>query len=112
MEKHIMAGKRVNTATLVRGEVYTYRHPDSTPQKPIDSLRFTYGVPVVIEEVKILEILEDLCDETADGEGEIYEKPRFRIDRGVASPVPDNNRRPTRLDSGRSVKKKPIRRRA
>lgn len=96
---------RVNTATLIRGELYTMRHPDNKPEKPVDSLRFTHGVPVVIKDAKILNILEDIYDETTDGDGEIYEKPTFRIDRGVASPE-ERKRKPTRLASTRTVKQK------
>lgn len=94
---------RVNTATLIRGEVYTLRHPDNTAKNPVESLRFTYDVPVVIAEKKILELLEDIYDETEDGDGELYEKPTFRIDRGV-QPPDDGKRKAKRLDASRSVK--------
>lgn len=103
--------RKVNTATLIRGELYTFRHPDSTPEKPKDSIRFTYGEPVVIEEKHILEMLEDMHDETTDGDGEIFEKPTFRVDRGVADPRDDAKKRgPTRLKSDRKVKSRPLRR--
>jgi len=109
-----MAGNRVNTATLIRGEVYTLRHPDNTAKDPKDSLRFEYGVPVVIHEKKILDILENLHDLTFDGDGEEFEKPRFRVERNV--PAPDdtgsNIKRPTRLSADRKVKSRPVRRRA
>lgn len=107
-----MAGTRVNTATLIRGEVYSLRHPDSTAKDPKDSLRFEYGVPVVITEKKILDILENLHDITFDGDGEEFEKPRFRVDRNV--PAPDasasNIKRPTRLAADRRVKTRPRKR--
>ena len=107
-----MAGNRVNTATLIRGEVYTLRHPDNTAKDPHDSLRFEHGVPLVIEDKRILEILENLHDVTLDGDGEEFEKPRFLIERNV--PTPDNTgtniKRPTRLTSDRKVKIGPRRR--
>jgi hypothetical protein len=108
-----MAGQRVNTATLIRGEVYTLRHPDNTAKNPVESLRFEYGEPVVITDKKILDILENLHDITFDGDGEEFEKPRFRVDRNV--PHPDAGpkaevRRPTRLKSDRKVKSNPRRR--
>lgn len=102
--------KRVNTATLIRGEVYTLRHPDNTAQSPKESLRFEYGVPVVIDDNRILTILENLIDEVTDGEGEIYEKPRFRVERGVSVPEPDNFKKPTRLAADRTTKRRPRRR--
>lgn len=106
-----MAIKKVNTATLVRGQTYTLRHPDNKPQNPKDSLRFVRGVPVVIEEPHILARLEALTEEIRDGEGEVYEKPVFRINRGVDAPD-DDTQRPTRLSVDRVIKKKaPLRRR-
>lgn len=105
-----MAGKKVNTATLIRGEVYTMRHPDHTPQKPLESLRFRYGEPVIVEDPKILSILENLYDEMTDGEGEVYEKPRFRVERNVNAPEQGNVKQPTRLSSTRKVKSRPRRR--
>ncbi len=104
------AAKRVNTATLIRGAVYTLRHPDSTPKEPKDSLRFENGVPQIIAEKHILEALEDLVDETEDNDGEIFEKPRFKIERNVAAPE-DKSPRRTRLDASRPVKKRPRKRR-
>lgn len=105
-----MAGKKVNTATLIRGDVYTLRHPDHTPQKPREALRFTYGVPVVIDERHILDYLENLHDETTDGDGEVYEKPRFRVDRNVSEASPANHKSPTRLAHDRPVKRRPRKR--
>lgn len=104
-----MAGNRVNTATLIRGEIYTLRHPDNTAKEPKESLRFTYGVPVVIHDKRILDTLENLHDTTFDGDGEEFEKPRFRIDRGVPHPdaTPSNNKSPTRLSSTRTTKVRP-----
>lgn len=108
-----MAGQRVNTATLIRGEVYTLRHPDNTAKNPVESLRFEYGEPKVITDKKILDILENLHDTTFDGDGEEFEKPRFRVDRNVPHPeAPDtsNIKRPTRLKADRRVKSNPRRR--
>lgn len=107
-----MATKRVNTATLIRGQLYTLRHPDSTPQNPIDSLRFERGKPIPISEPKILTMLENMVEETEDGEGEVYEKPLFRIDRNVAMEDAGNIKKPTRLSADRSVKKNTRRRKA
>lgn len=108
-----MAGTRVNTATLIRGEVYTLRHPKGTAKEPRDSLRFEYGVPVPIADKEILEILENLHDITFDGDGEEFEKPRFRVDRNV--PAQDaqrvsNAKKPTRLSAGRTAKIRPRKR--
>lgn len=101
------ATKRVDTATLIRGQLYTLRHPKSTPKDPIESLRFQYGVPVVIDDPDILATLEDLEDETIDGEGEMFSKPIFRIDRNVPAPEPANYKGPTKLSSDRVAKKRP-----
>lgn len=105
-----MATRKVNTATLIRGELYTLRHPKSTPDKPLDSLRFEYGKPVVIDDKDILIELENLHDETTDGDGEVFEKPTFRIDRNVAEPDGGVKRGPKRLSATRTVKKRPVRR--
>lgn len=102
--------KRVNTATLLRGEVYSFRHPYDTPQNPKESLRFERDVPKVIEDKEILEMLEELYDELEDGEGEVYEKPTFRIDRGVAPPDDPHARRRHRLKADREVKRRPRKR--
>lgn len=99
------ATKRVNTATLIRGETYVIRHPDNTPSNPRESITFRYGVPVVITENHVLDMLEGLYDEIPDGDGEVYEKPRFRIDRGVAPPETEE-RKPVRLSPTRTVKKR------
>lgn len=104
-----MATKRVNTATLIRGQLYTLRHPDHTPQNPKDSLRFEYGKPEPIDESRILIMLENMHEETRDGEGEIFEKPIFRIDRNVHAPDNSNHKKPTRLAANRKVKKTPRR---
>lgn len=108
-----MATKRVNTATLIRGDNYTMRHPDSTPQKPIEPLRFQDGVEQTITAPFTPEMFEDLYDELYDGEGEAYEKPRFRVARNVAEPdtAQGSSRKPTRLKADRQVKRKPIRKR-
>jgi hypothetical protein len=95
--------------------LYTIRHPRSTPQTPKDSLRFEHGKPVVIEDADILKMLENMYDEIEDGDGEVYEKPRFRIDRGV--PMPDGEddegkprigtrANPKRLSATRKVKRR------
>ena len=84
---------KVDTATLIRGRTYTLR-----------SIKFERGVPKVITDKAFLEILEDEVDEVPDGEGEVYEKPRFRIDRSVANPEAGG---PTvkRLSATREVRK-------
>ncbi len=101
------ATRKVNTATLIRGQTYTLRHPDNKPQSPKESLRFQRGKPVPIEDSRILSLLEDLTEEVRDGEGEVYEKPVFRIDRNVDEP--DQAKGPTRLSATRTVKAKPRR---
>lgn len=101
------AQRKVDTATLIRGDQYAIRHPDNTAANPKESLRFQLGVPTIIEEKKILEILENLHDEIEDGDGEIYEKPRFHIQRGVTPPEDENARsKPKRLSPTRSVKRR------
>lgn len=104
-----MAMKKVNTATLIRGGVYTLRHPDNKPQSPKDSLKFTRNKAEIIEDVKILNMLEKLKEEVRDGEGEVYEKPVFRINRNVDAPDGDDDGTPARhrLSSERVVKRKP-----
>lgn len=108
-----MPTKKVNTATLIRGSLYTLRHPKSTPQEPKDALRFEYGKPVVIDDTDILRKLENMYDEITDGDGEVYEKPRFRVDRGVPMPTDDDEQpsygtraRPKRLSATRKVKRR------
>lgn len=100
-----MAIRKVNTATLIRGQVYTMRHPDHTPQNPKDALRFERNIPKVIDEAHILAMLEDMTEEIPDGEGEVYEKPVFRIDRNVDAPA-DARSNVTKLSSTRVVKKR------
>lgn len=101
-----MALRKVDTATLVRGQVYTLRHPDFTPQNPKESLRFKRGVPVIIDDPKILRKLEDLVDEIPDGDGEITDKPIFSIKRGVIAPD-DDEARPRRVSAEREIKLRP-----
>lgn len=102
--------RKVNTATLIRGQVYTLRHPDYTPQNGLESLRFERGKAKVIEDPKILKILEDLEEETSDGDGEVFVKPVFRINRNVEEAGEDENApRKTRLSADRVVKKRPRR---
>lgn len=103
-----MAITKVNTATLIRGQLYTFRHPDSTPQNPIDSLRFEAGKPVIIEDTKVLQMLEDMEDEVGDGDGEFYLKPVFRIQRGVEAPEGSERKRPIKLSADRTIRKKRI----
>ena len=104
--------RKVNTATLIRGQLYSLRHPDNTPQDPKESLRFEYGKSKVIEEPHILTMLEELYEETKDGDGEVFEKPIFRIDRGVTVDDAPRGRTKTRLTADRTiVKKRPVRRR-
>jgi|SRR6056297_2574865 len=98
--------KRVTTATLIRGQIYNLRHPDNRAGNPVESLRFKHGVPVVIEDPKIVKVLEDIYDESTDGDGELYEKPVFRIDRNVAEPDGETKPRAKRLSSDRQVKTK------
>jgi hypothetical protein len=98
-----MPTKMVNTATLVRGKVYTLRHPDNKPQSPRDSLRFVKGVPLIIEEPHILRLLENLTDDVTDGDGEVFAKRLFRIDRNVPAPESsgDDYQEDTRVRSSR-----------
>ena len=108
-----MALRKVTTATLLRGQVYTLRHPDYTPQTPKDSLRFKRGVPLVVEEEKLIRILENLYEEVPDGDGEVSEKPVFRVSRNVDAPDGDDAPRSRRLSADREVKttangKKPV----
>lgn len=99
--------KKVNTATLIRGEVFSHRPwtpPGMTPKEPI---RFKYGEPVVITDAAILAELEDMYDETTDGDGEIFEKPRFSVARNVMPPEADGGiRRPKRLAANRKIVKR------
>jgi hypothetical protein len=99
-----MAIKKANTATLIRGQTYTLRHPDHKPQSPKDALRFERGIPVVIEDLRILGILQDMMEEVEDGEGEVYEKPVFRVDRNVDAPEAVGG--PKRLSATRVVKRR------
>jgi hypothetical protein len=99
-----MAIKKTNTATLIRGQTYTLRHPDHKPQAPKEALRFERGIPVVVEDLRILGILQNMVEEIEDGEGEVYEKPVFRVDRGVDAP--DETRGPRRLSATRTVKRR------
>lgn len=105
--------KRVNTAELIRGQLLSLRIPmhlekGTTPSEP---LRFERGKPLVIADATILSWLESQMEEIEDGEGEVFEKPTFRIKRNV--PAPDSDDRPsrTRLDADRTVKTRPIKRR-
>lgn len=98
--------KRVTTATLIRGQVYTLRHPDYKASDPIDPLRFEYNVPVVVNDERIAQILENIYDEVVDGEGETYEKPRFKVERGVAPPEPVDARKPKRLSADRPIRRR------
>lgn len=106
------AQRKVNTATLIRGQLYTFRHPDNRPDNPIDSLRFENGKPVIVEDKEILALLEDIYTETEDGDGEVYEKPLFLIERGVAPPEDEKKQRRHRLSADREVKRRPRKRRA
>lgn len=91
---------KCNTATLLRGRTYTIR-----------SIKFERGVPKRIDDDDFLQILEDEIDEIPDGEGEVYAKPRFLIERDVDDP--DRNKKvATRLSATRTVKSGPkVRRR-
>jgi hypothetical protein len=105
-----MPTKKVTTATLIRGSIYALRHPDNSPQSPVDSLRFENGIPVVIDDPAIAKTLEELYVETVDGDHEHFEKPVFRIDRNVPHPDaeagPSRKKKPTRLSSTRTVRKR------
>jgi hypothetical protein len=96
--------KRVTTATLIRGQVYNLRHPDSKPGAPKDSLRFNRGVPIVIDDPKIAKMLEEIVDETTDGDGEVFEKPVFKVEYGVEDPTTEAAPRARRLDPDRKIK--------
>lgn len=102
---------KVNTATLKRGRTYTQRSKKpinpSDPDNPIYAQKFERDVPVVIETEEFLRALESEMDTLTDGEGEQYEKPRFKIERGVEPPDGAENRpRVTRLSVDRSIKKR------
>jgi hypothetical protein len=74
-------------ATLVRGRVYYYKDD-----------RFDVNQPKVVSK-GIADALEELYDETSDSEGERFEKPFFRIERGIPPPVAvvqNDGRRPVR----------------
>lgn len=108
-----MATRKVTTATLIRGQVYTLRHPDYTPQNPKESLRFKRGVPQVIDDPKIVLKLENMYEEVPDGDGEVTEKPIFRINRNVDADE-DDAPRARRVSADREVRttangKKPLR---
>jgi hypothetical protein len=100
------ATKRVSTATLIRGEVYHLRHPKHTIADPKEALVFKYGLPVVIEDRDIADMLEEIYDETRDGEGEVYEKPVFRVERNVAEPESDTKPRSKRLSADRPIRRR------
>jgi len=108
-----MPTKKATTATLIRGSLYSLRHPDNTPQNPIEALRFERGVPKPINDTRIVDILENLTEETRDGDGEYYDKPIFRIDENVQVEAESNygqsgsRARPTKLASDRIVRKRP-----
>jgi len=108
-----MPTKKATTATLIRGSLYSLRHPDNTPQNPIEALRFERGVPVPINDTRIVDILENLTEETRDGDGEYYDKPIFRIDENVQVEAENNygqsgsRARPTKLAADRVVRKRP-----
>ena len=108
-----MPTKKATTATLIRGSLYSLRHPDNTPQNPLEALRFERGVPKVIDDQRIVAILEDLTEETRDGDGEYYDKPIFRIDTNAQIEVENNygrsgtRARPTKLEADRVVRKRP-----
>jgi hypothetical protein len=109
-----MATKLVDQATLIRGETYTLRHPKSTPVAPLESLRFTRNEPKTIEDKDLLDMLEDLVEDSYDSDGELYEKPLFRIERGVRIDI-DTSPRARRLEASREVRttirKRPMKKR-
>jgi len=108
-----MATRKVTTATLIRGQVYTFRHPDYSPQNPKEPLRFKRGEPKIIEDAKIVTLLENLHEEIPDSDGELTEKPVFRINRNVDAPDEEGST-VRRVSADRAVRsvangKKPLR---
>lgn len=104
-----MATALTNRVTLVRGESYTLRNPKSTPTAPLASLKFERGIPQYVDDAAVLKTLENLADETTDSDGEIYEKPRFLVERNVrrAEDAEDAAPRVRRLSPTRTVKLRP-----
>lgn len=100
-----MPAKLVDTATLIRGQVYSYRHNYQDVKD--NPLKFVKGEAVIVTNKDLLADLEDLVDEVEDGEGEAFEKPVFRIARKVQEP--DSNEGSTRVR--RLAADRPIRRR-
>lgn len=107
------ATKRCTTVTLIRGGVLSVRLPvhlqkGETPAEPI---RFERNKPVVIDDKTVADWLENQFEEIEDGEGEVYEKPTFRVDRNVPIPGSDEPvNRTKRLSADRQVKKRPRKR--
>lgn len=104
------ATKRVNTVTLIRGSLLSVRIPrhlekGSVPSEPV---RFERGKPVVIEDKDWLAWFEGQYEEIEDGEGEVYEKPTFRVDRNVPMPGEDEptRRPPKKLAADRQIKRR------
>lgn len=106
-----MPAQRVNTATLIRGKVLSFRLPKNLQKKIEDAepIRFQAHQPVPIADASLLKHLEDMHEEVADGEGEVYEKPVFRVDRNVELDSDGTVSRVKRLSSTRSVKSRPKR---
>lgn len=104
-----MATALTNRVTLVRGESYTLRHPKSTPQNPLASLKFERGIPQYIDDPAILKTLENLADLTNDSDGEVFEKPNFNVERNVRRAEDEEVSAPRvrRLSPTRTVKLRP-----
>lgn len=68
----------VNTATLVRGRVYVFRHEG-------ENIQFELDVAKVVDDA-LASKLEDLVSEVHDTDGDAFEKPLFHVRRGVPRP--------------------------
>jgi hypothetical protein len=106
-----MPAQRVNTATLIRGQVLSFRLPKHLQKKIEDAepIRFAHGKPLPIADTALLKHLEDMHDEIEDGEGEVYAKPVFRIERNVELLDDGSVSRVKRLASDRVAKRRPKR---
>ena len=75
----------VDTATLIRGRVYSFRHNGETHY-----FEANVETPLEDKEEKAIEglagKLEELHSEVHDSDGDAFEKPLFLVKRGVARP--------------------------
>lgn len=75
----------VETATLVRGRIYSYRYKGET-------FEFIGGVEKVLEDKDgkpvpgLADALEELHSEVRDSDGDAFEKPLFLVQRGTNRP--------------------------